>query len=118
MLGSEILVFAVLAYTLNPWVFGGLFCYILLCYGGSFGAMPSFILDVFGARLMPVVYGSILTAWSAGGIIGPQMVGLISDRWPQQAGHFSFLASTAFVTLGFLATFWLGNHRFEKKHAA
>ena len=118
MLGSEILVFAVLAYTMNPWLFAGLFCYILLCYGGSFGAMPAFILDVFGARLMPVVYGSILTAWSAGGIVGPQMVGLISDRWPQQAGHFSFLASTAFVTLGFLATFWLGNQRFEKKRPA
>ena len=117
MLGSEILVFAVLAYTMNPWLFAGLFCYILLCYGGSFGAMPSFILDVFGARLMPVVYGSILTAWSAGGIVGPQMVALISDRWPQQAGHYSFLASTAFVTLGFLATFWLGNQRFEKKRA-
>lgn len=25
--------------------------------------MPAFILDVFGARLMPAVYGSILTAW-------------------------------------------------------
>lgn len=29
MLGSEILVFAVLAYTMNPWLFAGLFCYIL-----------------------------------------------------------------------------------------
>lgn len=46
------------------------------------------------------------------------MNGLIPDRWPQQAGHYSFLASTAFVTLGFVATFWLGNHRFEKKRAA
>ncbi len=114
MLGSQILVFAALAHTSSPWLFATLFCYILLCYGGGFGAMPSFILDVFGARLMPVVYGTILTAWSAGGIVGPQMVGLIKDNWPQEAGFYSFVASTAFVLLGFLATFFLSNQGFEK----
>jgi len=114
MLGSQILVFVALANTANPWTFAMLFCYILLCYGGGFGTMPSFILDVFGAKLMPVVYGMILTAWSAGGIVGPQMVGIITDNWPQDAGYYSFLASTAFVSIGFLATFLLSNERFEK----
>lgn len=114
MLGSQILVFAALANTANPLVFAMLFCYILLCYGGGFGTMPSFILDVFGAKLMPVVYGMILTAWSAGGIVGPQMVGIITDKWPKDAGYYSFLASTAFVAIGFLATFLLSNERFEK----
>ena len=115
MLGSQILVFAALANTASPWIFAILFCYILLCYGGGFGTMPSFILDVFGARQMPVVYGVILTAWSAGGIVGPQMVGLIADNWPKDAGFYSFLASTAFVSIGFLATFLLSNQRFVKK---
>lgn len=115
MLGSQILVFAVLAMTVNPWVFAMLFCYILLCYGGGFGTMPSFVLDVFGAELMPIVYGMILTAWSAAGIIGPQMVGLISDNWPKDAGYYSFLVSSAFVSIGFLATFLLSNQRFERK---
>ncbi len=114
MLGSQILVFAALANTANPWIFAMLFCYILLCYGGGFGTMPSFILDVFGAKLMPVVYGMILTAWSAGGIVGPQMVGIITDNWPKDAGYYSFLASTAFVSIGFLATFLLSNDSFEK----
>lgn len=114
MLGSQILVFAALANTASPLVFAMLFCYILLCYGGGFGTMPSFILDVFGAKLMPVVYGVILTAWSAGGIVGPQMVGIIADTWPKDAGYYSFLASTAFVAIGFLATFRLSNERFEK----
>lgn len=117
MLGSQILVFAALANTASPWIFAALFCYILLCYGGAFGTMPSFILDVFGARQMPVVYGVILTAWSAGGIVGPQMVGLIADNWPKEAGYYSFLASTAFVSIGFLATFFLSNQRFQKKPA-
>ena len=118
MLGSQILVFAALAYTSNPWVCAVLFCYVLLCYGGGFGAMPSFVLDVFGARLMPVVYGTILTAWSAGGIVGPQMVGVIRDRWPQDAGYYSFMISTAVIVIGFLATFLLSNQRFEKRRAA
>jgi OFA family oxalate/formate antiporter-like MFS transporter len=117
MLGTQVLVFAALAYVTNPWVFAILFCYILLCYGGGFGTMPSFVLDVFGAKLMPVVYGTILTAWSAAGIVGPQMVAVIKDTWPQQAGYYSFLASTAFVLVGFLATFALSNHQFEKKQA-
>ena len=42
--------------------------------------------DVFGAKLMPVVYGTILTAWSAAGVVGPQMVGIIGTAGPQ-AGY-------------------------------
>lgn len=118
MLGSQILVFALLAYTGSPWLFAILFCYILLCYGGGFGTMPSFVLDVFGAKLMPVVYGTILTAWSLAGIVGPQMVGVIKDKYPQQAGFYSFLASLAFVLVGFVITFALSNKPFEKEHAA
>ena len=52
----------------NPWVFCVLVCYILLCFGGGFATMPSFILDVFGPVRMPVIYGVILTAWAAAGI--------------------------------------------------
>jgi len=80
--------------------------------------MPSFVLDVFGAKLMPVVYGTILTAWSAAGVVGPQMVGIIKDRWPTQAGYYSFLAGLAFVSVGFLITFALSNLPFEKKASA
>ena len=114
MLGTQILVFVALALTRNPWVFAALFCYILLCYGGGFGTMPSFVLDVFGTRLMPVVYGTILTAWSAGGIVGPQMVGIIKDRWPKEAGFYSFLASTGFVVVGCVVSLTLGNESFAK----
>ena len=48
MLASQIAVFGVLTQVGNPWLFGGLICYILLCYGGGFGTMPAFVLDVFG----------------------------------------------------------------------
>jgi OFA family oxalate/formate antiporter-like MFS transporter len=115
MLGSQILAFLALAHAADPWLFAILCCWILLCYGGGFGAMPSFILDVFGPRLMPVVYGCILTAWSAAGIVGPQLVAVIKDVWPQQAGRYAFLAGAGFVTLGFLATFLLSNRPFARR---
>ena len=86
----------------NPWLFGGLICYILLCYGGGFGTMPSFVLNVFGAIQMPVVYGAILTAWSAGGIIGPQFVAFINDHHATQLAQYVFLGNIAVLSLGFV----------------
>ena len=60
-------------------------CYVLLCYGGGFGTMPSFILDVFGPARMALAYGVILTAWSAAGIVGPQVVAFLKDHYAEQA---------------------------------
>ncbi|SLM11169.1 membrane hypothetical protein [uncultured spirochete] len=82
ILGSQVLVFVELLFVRSPMVFGMLVCYVLLCYGGGFGAMPSYIAIVFGPRMMAVVYGAMLTAWSAGGIVGSQIVAFIKDRWP------------------------------------
>src|SRR5262249_54383415 len=82
ILGTQILAVVLLMFSGSPWLFALLVCYILLCYGGGFGTMPSFVLDLFGGRVMPAVYGTILTAWSAAGIVGPQLVALIKDRYP------------------------------------
>ncbi|MCE5326200.1 MAG: OFA family MFS transporter [Planctomycetaceae bacterium] len=79
MLVTQIAAFAALMFVGNPWVFGALICYILLCYGGGFGTMPSFVTDVFGPKMMAVVYGVILTAWSAAGVVGPQLFAKIKD---------------------------------------
>lgn len=45
-----------------------------LCYGGGFGTMPAFAADFFGAKNSGMIYGAMLTAWSAGGIIGPILI--------------------------------------------
>jgi MFS transporter, OFA family, oxalate/formate antiporter len=110
MLATQIAAFGILMMTGNPWVFGAVICYVLLCYGGGFGTMPSFVLDVFGSRLMPVVYGTILTAWSAAGIVGPQIVAVLKDRFAARAGFYSFAAGAAFLTLGLLLSLALSNH--------
>ncbi len=115
MLGSGIIVFAVLAIAGNPWLFAVLACWVLLCYGGGFGTMPAFIGDVFGPRLMPAVYGAILTAWSAGGIVGPQIVAVLKDKVPDRASTLAFLASGGFLVIGFILALLLSNSRFEKR---
>ena len=104
MLVSQIAVFALLAMTGNPWLFAALVCYVLLCYGGGFGTMPSFVLDEFGPKRMAAVYGAMLTAWSAGGMAGPQMVAFLTDHYGPAASRYTFTAAGVFVTLGFLLT--------------
>lgn len=112
ILGSQIVVFILMMFTGNPWIFGILVCYVLLCYGGGFGAMPSYILDVFQARLMPIIYGVILTAWSIGGIVGPQVAAFIRDFYvdsPAMIGSRTYMAGTILLVIGFLITLTLTN---------
>lgn len=107
MLTTQVAAFVFLMRTSNPWLFGALICYVLLCYGGGFGSMPSFVLDVFGPRLMAVLYGCMLTAWSAAGLAGPQLVAWIKDRWQADASFYAFVAGSLFVAAGAIVSFWL-----------
>ena len=112
ILGSQILVFIALMFVTNPYVFAVLVCYVLLCYGGGFGTMPSFVLDVFGPRMMPVMYGAILTAWSAGGIAGAQVVALFKDSYPlepSKAAFYSFLIGAILLSVGFVISMFVNN---------
>ncbi|WP_239027647.1 L-lactate MFS transporter [Geomonas diazotrophica] len=114
ILVSQIAAFALLMQTSHPWLFATLVCYILLCYGGGFGTMPSFVLDMFGARLMPAVYGAILTAWSAAGIAGPQIVATMKDRFPGHPGlasFYSFAVAICFLGTGLLLSFFMKERR-------
>lgn len=112
ILGSQLAVFIVLTFVTNPLVFSALVCYILLCYGGGFGAMPSFILDVFGAKRMPVVYGGILTAWGCAGIAGPQIVAFLKDNFATQAAQYTFMSAGALLLAGLVLATSLNNSRF------
>lgn len=112
LLGSQFLAFLLLMRTSSPWLFALLICYVLLCYGGGFGTMPAFILDRFGSRAMPAVYGTILTAWSAAGIVGPQLVALIQDSYPAalypgRAATCSFALGAGFLLAGLIVSLLL-----------
>ncbi len=112
ILGSQIIVFILLMFTTNTYLFGALVCYILLCYGGGFGAMPSYILDVFHEKLMAVMYGVILTAWSIGGIVGPPIAAFIRDFYaerPELIGPTTYGTGIVLLSIGFLITLFLSN---------
>src|SRR6202043_2520483 len=47
---------------------------ILLCYGGGFGTMPAFAADYFGSKDIGSIYGLMLTAWGAAGVVGPTLI--------------------------------------------
>ncbi len=58
-------------YVANYYLFIVVSCYLLACYGGGFATMPAFAADSFGPAYIGKVYGFMLTAWSAAGLIGP-----------------------------------------------
>jgi len=101
ILGSQLAIFVILVLTGNPWIFALLLCWVLLCYGGGFGTMPATISEIFGAGRMTVMYGAVLTAWAAGGIVGPQITALIKDTMPERASTLSFTVGAVFVAVGF-----------------
>ncbi len=115
ILGTQMVVFLLLTVVSNPWIFGAIVCYVLLCYGGGFGTMPSFVLDVFHARLMPIVYGIILTAWSTAGIVGPQIAAYLKDNFAGQAATYTFIAGAIMLGLGLLIAFTLNNKSITDK---
>ena len=111
LLASQTLVFGVLMTEQNPWVFSVLVCYVLLCFGGGFAAMPSFVLDVFGTKRMSTIYGAILTAWAMAGIFGPLYVGHLKDQYPDRALIYCFLIGILILGLGYVFTYLLNDDR-------
>ena len=111
LLASQMVVFGILMTESNPWIFSALVCYVLLCFGGGFATMPSFVLDVFGARKMSAIYGAILTAWAAAGIFGPIYVGYIKDQYPDRATIYCFLIGVLILGVGFTFSYLLNDER-------
>lgn len=102
MLGSELVIFVLLIVVHQPIVFAALLCWVLLCYGGGFGIMPSAVAELFNPNKMTVIYGAALTAWAAGGVVGPQRTAFIQDRVPARASTLSFMVGACFVAVGFV----------------
>jgi OFA family oxalate/formate antiporter-like MFS transporter len=113
ILGTQILVFIALMYVSSPLVFSVLVCYLLLCYGGGFGSMPSYVADVFGPKLMPIVYGTILTAWGFAGVAGPQIVAYFKDNYAEVAAKYTFIVGAALLGAGLAVALVLNNKKFE-----
>jgi len=70
----QIIVFALMPQISNFYVLLIPAAIIGLCYGGGFGTMPAFAADFFGPKNAGTIYGAMLTAWSAGAIVGPILI--------------------------------------------
>ena len=111
LLASQMIVFGILMTERNPWIFSALVCYVLLCFGGGFATMPSFIGDVFGTKKMSAIYGAVLTAWAAAGIFGPLYVGHLKDQYPDRAVLYCFLIGIPLLGLGYVFSYLLSDDR-------
>jgi OFA family oxalate/formate antiporter-like MFS transporter len=100
ILATQIPAFIALPNIHSPFLFGAVCCYILLCYGGGFATMPAFAADTFGPKNMGSIYGKILLAWSAAGVIGPMLMEYIK----KSSGNFSMALywAAGFLFLGFI----------------
>ncbi|GAA2417565.1 OFA family MFS transporter [Actinomadura vinacea] len=94
MLGLQGLCFLVLPHASMAALFALLAAVIYLCYGGGFGTMPATAGDFFGLRNAGAIYGLMIVAWSAGGVVGPLLT-----AWLITGDDYT----TAFTTIGVLA---------------
>lgn len=75
----QILAFFTLPSVRNPLLFQAVIFLIISCYGGGFASMPAYVSDLFGTRQVSAIYGGILTAWSAAGVVGPLLVAWVRE---------------------------------------
>lgn len=100
LLALQALIFVALIFVSQPVLFFVFVCIVMLSYGGGFGVIPSLINDSYGAKLMPSLYGAVLTAWGVGGIIGPQIVAFMKDNYPENAGFYAFVIGSVLLLIG------------------
>ncbi len=101
MFGAQIAAFLILPHVASPVLFGIFVCAILLCYGGGFGVVPSFVLQLFGIRSMAMLFGLALTAWSSAGLAGPRFLAWLRDHYPaQQASSTAFGVCAILLSAG------------------
>jgi MFS family permease len=74
---------------------------ILSMYGGGFATIPAYLKDMFGTRYVGAIHGLLLTAWSAAGVLGPQLVNYIRAY---ELAHGVASASAYNVTMYVMAT--------------
>jgi MFS transporter, OFA family, oxalate/formate antiporter len=66
--------FAALPFAEPFLLFAVLASVIALCFGGGFGIMPAASSDFFGTEHGGAVFGAMIVAWSAAGVVGPLVV--------------------------------------------
>jgi OFA family oxalate/formate antiporter-like MFS transporter len=95
MLGLQAVCFLLIPHARVFWLFAVLGALIYLAYGGGFGTMPATAADYFGTPHAGAIYGAMIVAWSAGGVVGP----LVAARLYETSGSYT----VPFTVLGIVA---------------
>ena len=106
LLALQAIIFVALIFVSHPLLFSVFVCIVLLCYGGGFGVIPSLINDSYGAKMMPLLYGTALTAWGVGGIVGPQIVAFMKDNYSDDAGLYAFVIGSIILVFGLILSYF------------
>lgn len=94
MFVTQAILYVILPQIGNQLIFTIVACYLLACYGGGFATMPAFAADSFGPAYIGKVYGIMLTAWGAAGIVGPLVFAQIKS--------IAVYVAAALLVVGFL----------------
>lgn len=100
---TQIPLFILLPQVQGFWAFAAIACYIMLCYGGGFGTMPSFTAETFGPKNIGSIYGVVLLAWGVAGGFGPGLMEYVNylTKTPQNPnGNFNL---ALYIAAGILA---------------
>ncbi len=79
MFFSQAILYMIVPHIDNFYLFMVVACYLLACYGGGFATMPAFAADSFGSENIGRIYGTMLTAWAAAGIVGPLIFTFVKE---------------------------------------
>jgi MFS transporter, OFA family, oxalate/formate antiporter len=91
--------FAVLPNSGNVVVFGIAASIIALCFGGGFGITPAAVADFFGTEHDGAVFGAMIVAWSAAGVVGPLLISEIRDATGSFDAALYLLAAISLVSV-------------------
>ena len=102
MFMSQAVLYMLLPRIDTVYVFAGMACFLLSCYGGGFATMPAFAADTFGPAYIGKIYGVILTAWGAGGLSGPLIFARVKEV--SQSYEMAVFAMAGMLIMGFVLT--------------
>jgi OFA family oxalate/formate antiporter-like MFS transporter len=95
MFATQAILYILLPQISSVLVFTIIACYLLACLGGGFAVMPAFAADSFGPAYIGRVYGFLLTAWGAAGVVG----GLVFAEFNKQQSLFT---AAGLLIVGFI----------------
>lgn len=85
VLGAVLYALLALVGVQNMWVYMVVNIVLISMYGGGFSTMPVYLKDCYGMANLTPIYGRILTAWSAGAVLGHMLISALNE-WQMAAG--------------------------------